>query len=197
MDQRVSAASFIAPLTRSLRKHGIKGETRVSLTGNTLQIAGSEGGVLMLMPSRVRRLRAGWEETKYGPSHETRIWLDQAAKPIVLHLKERHAIAAYAAAIHGFAAEMGKAGALGRVEIGTTKAGSLFLPIAFGLLSTVALGISLFVITEEPWWGRMLVPIVPIGVFLYSLRMMQKSWPRPTGDIASFVQASIDHRYLR
>ena len=69
--------------------------------------------------------------------------LDDAAKPVKLHLRDRHALPAYAAVIHGFAAELAKTGGLTRLEIGTTKASSLFLPIAFGLLSTAALGISL------------------------------------------------------
>lgn len=178
-------AAFTAPGTRRLKRRGIRGhEARVTLAGNALQIAGAEAGVLVVAPERVRRMRAGWEETKYGPHHETRLWLAGEAKPLVLHLKGR-AHAGYVEVIRGFARGL----PLDRLETGTTPAGALFLPIAFGLLSLAALGISLFVITEEPWWGRLLVPVVPVGVFFYGLHTLRRMWPKPAADRAAFDRA--------
>lgn len=178
-------AAFPVPVTGALKRRGLRGsEARVTLAGNALQIAGTEGGVLVVAPERVRRMRSGWEETKYGPSIETRLWLAGETKPVALLLKNR-AYADYAQVIRGFAEGL----PLDRLETGTTPAGALFLPIAFGLLSLAALGISLFVIAEEPWWGRMLVPAIPIGVFAYALHTLRRTWPRPPADRAAFARA--------
>lgn len=178
-------AGFAVPVTGALKRRGLRGgEARVSLAGNALQIVGTEGGVLVVGPERVGRLRTGWEETKYGLSHETRFWLADEAKPVVLYLKDRVA-GEYVRIIRGFAQGLPP----DRLETGTTPAGALFLPIAFGLLSLAALGISLFVITEEPWWGRLLVPLVPVGVFVYALRVLRRTWPKPAADRDAFARA--------
>jgi hypothetical protein len=192
--QQGTQAAFRAPSTRALGRHGLRGPVTVTLSGSSLQLTGEAGGVLLIAPERVRRLRTGWEETKYGISHETRLWLVGEAKPLNLQLMERvpHA---YAAVIRGFAAEVARVGGLARLECGTTQAGALFLPIAFGLLSIVAIVISLFVITEEPWWGRLIVPVAPIGVFLYGLHAMRRMWPKPAGDLAAFQRAAVHPRY--
>lgn len=178
-------AGFTVPVTGALRRQGLRGrEARVSLAGNALQLVGAEGGVLVIAPERVGRLRTGWEEIKNGLSHETRLWLVGEAKPVVLHLKGRVATE-YAQIIRGFAGHLPP----DRLETGTTPAGALFLPVAMGLLSLAAIGISLFVITEEPWWGRLLVPIVPVGVFLYGLHALRRMWPKPAADRAAFDRA--------
>ncbi|WP_119420999.1 hypothetical protein [Desertibaculum subflavum] len=178
-------AGFAVPVTGALKRRGIRRrEARVTLAGTALQIVGDEGGVLAVTPDRLRRLRSGWEETKRGPSYETRLWLVGEAKPVTLFLKDR-AYADYARVIRGFAGGL----PLDRLETGTTPAGALFLPVAMGLLSLAAIGISLFVITEEPWWGRMLVPIIPVGVFLYGLHTLRRMWPKPAADRAAFDRA--------
>jgi hypothetical protein len=179
-----AVAAFAVPVTRRLRAHGLRGrEAQVTLAGDALQIAGADSGVLVLPPARVQRLRVGWEETKHGVIHEARLWLVGEAKPLVLQLKRR-APDTYAEVIASFARALPP----DRLEHGTTKAAALFLPIAFGLLSAVALGISLFVLTEEPWWGRLLVPVVPVGVFLYGLYALRRMWPGPVADQADFVR---------
>jgi hypothetical protein len=46
--------------------------------------------------------------------------------------------------------------------------------------------IALFVITEEPWWGRLLVPLIPGVVTALAVMLARRSWPRPVASVAEY-----------
>ena len=61
--------------------------------------------------------------------------------------------------MRGFAAAMAADGRLARMEGGTSVAGSLLFPGLVGALFLAASCVALFVLTNQPWWGRLLVPL--------------------------------------
>ena len=74
---------------------------------------------------------------------------------------------------------------MGAIERGLTRGIALTLPLAM-LAQTLAAGaISLFVLVEEPWWGRLIVPAIPglllaVCVWLATARQ----WPRSVASLA-------------
>jgi hypothetical protein len=92
----------------------------------------------------------------------------------------------YLATMRRFGEAMAAAGRLGRMEGGTSVVGSVILPALMGAVFVAASIIALFVITKEPWWGRLLVPLVPGGLTVLAITLARRSWPRPVGSIEEY-----------
>src|SRR5687767_6180928 len=127
-----ASSAFIQPSCRRLRRLGIKGKATVSCDGTALEIRGAEGGEQRIAPAHVVRLRSGRDDTiKYGPSYETRLWLSDGGRIVFTVLGTGNA-APYIATMRSFGEAMAAAGQLGRMESGTTLAGSLLFPLLIG-----------------------------------------------------------------
>lgn len=51
-----------------------------------------------------------------------------------------------------------------------------------------SIGVSLLALGNEQWWGRLLVPVVPLLVFSALLWVgVARSWPRPIGDASELA----------
>lgn len=145
-----------------------------------IAVAGEAGGRLAIAAGEVARLRIGYSEDRRR-HYTARIWRQGAAAPLRLAAAEAHP-PGYAATIRPFAAAVAAAG--GTVERGTTKAEALMMPVLMGLLAVVAIGIALM-LTEEPWWGRLIVPAAPSALTaLTAWLAATRHWPRPVADPA-------------
>jgi hypothetical protein len=179
-------SAFTQSSCRRLRRLGIKGTATVRFDGTALEIRGAEGGEQRIAPARVVRLRSGRDDAiKYGPSYETRLWLSDGGRIVLSVLGMRNA-GPYIATMGRFGEAMAAAGELGRMEGGTSVAGSLLFPMLIGPVFVAASIIALFVITEEPWWGRLLVPLIPGVVTALAVMLARRSWPRPVASVAEY-----------
>jgi hypothetical protein len=169
-----------------LRRVGIKGAATIRFDGAWLEIRGAEGGEHRIAPAQVMRLRSGRDDAiKYGPSYETRLWLSDGRRIAFTVLGMANA-GPYLATMRQFGETMAAAGQLGRMEGGTSVVGSVIFPALMGALFVAASIIALFVITEEPWWGRLLVPLVPGSLTVLAITLARRSWPRPVVSIEEY-----------
>lgn len=176
-----AAPAFAAALNGSLRRAGLSGSpARVEVQPGWLAVTGAKAGRLTILPAEVVRLRVGYEETKYGRSCTCRLWLEGAeSRALALEPVQRRD-PAYGAAVRAFAAAVAGQGRIDRIETGISPAAALFLPVVFGLLFLVAAGISIFLLGNEPWWGRLIAPVVPGLVFALGIHLARsRYWPRP------------------
>jgi hypothetical protein len=180
-----AVTAFDAALTRRLRRKGLAGRpARVAFEGGALTLSGAESGRVVIPLADVARLRVGSEDTKYGRHYVCCLWLVGSERPLVLLPLGRRP-PEYGATVRGFAAELARSGGLERIEGGVSRAAALFMPVAFGLLLLAALGVSLFALGNEPWWGRLIVPLIPGLLFGLGLWLcVTRYWPRPIRSLA-------------
>ncbi len=178
-------AAFQAVLTGQLEKHGLAGSPVTAwVERGALALAGAKSGRVLIAPSRVMRMRIGYSESKSRRYHEAKLWLADTGERVTLHPIWGH-MPAYGAVMRDFARAMEKAGALDRVERGDSIATALILPVLMGLLALAAIFISVVVLEDEPWWGRMIAPIVPVALTGFGIWLAAaRHWPRPIRSLA-------------
>jgi hypothetical protein len=179
-------AAFSQPSFRFPRRLGLRGTVTVSFDGAALTLRGAEGGERRIVPAQVARLRSGRDDAgKYGPSYETRLWLSDGGMLAFAVLGTGNA-GGYLATMRGFAAAMAADGRLARMEGGTSVAGSLLFPGLVGALFLAASCVALFVLTNQPWWGRLLVPLLPGVMTALGIVAARRSWPRPVASLEEY-----------
>lgn len=190
MDAPYAGSAYVNPSTRRLRRLGIKGAATVRFDGAALLIDGAEGGRLTIVPSQVECLRSGRDNlVKYGPLYESRLWLNGERKPLMLSVMGTAIAGPYVATMRGFGAAMGRAGRLDRVQSGISGIDTLLWPALTGIVFLAAVGIALFVITNEPWWGRLIVPVAPGVVTAILAFVARRNWPRPVRSVEAYWAA--------
>jgi len=190
MDAPYAGSAYANPSTRRLRRLGIKGAATVRFDDAALVIDGAEGGRLTIAPAQVERLRSGRDNmVKYGAHYETRLWLTGERKPLMLSVIGTAIAGPYVATMRGFGAAMARAGRLDRVQSGISVIGTLFGPLLMGIVFLAAVGVALFVITNEPWWGRLIVPLAPGVVTAILVFVARRNWPRPVRSVEAYWAA--------
>lgn len=72
-----------------------------------------------------------------------------------------------------------------RIEQGYSKFDAIFGPAMMGVLVIAAMGISIFALGNEPWWGRLLAPAIPLLIFGILLWLgVSRYWPRPIRELS-------------
>jgi hypothetical protein len=177
--------AFHAIATRALRREGFAGDhVWVGCREGRLDLIGEKGGEIRLMPKDILRIRIGYEESKYAKIYQTVIWRQGTAKPLDLTPVGDHR-ANYGVTMRTFAGQMMASGHQNRIERGVSKFSAVLGPALIGILVLAALCLSIFVLTEEPWWGRTIVPLVPtliLGALIWN--MITRQLPRPIQDLA-------------
>jgi hypothetical protein len=174
---------FQCYMTRDLRKQGLSGsEVWVRLSDEVVDLSGTEGGQLRIRLDDVTRIRVGYLDAK-GRTYETRIWRSGVDKPLRL-TSTSGTWSAYGDAIRALAAGLMARQRLDRIERGYSKFDAVFGPSMMGVLLVGAIGVSVFALGNEPWWGRLLVPLLPLLLFGILLWLgVARYWPRPIGDL--------------
>jgi peptidoglycan/LPS O-acetylase OafA/YrhL len=97
----------------------------------------------------------------------------------------REAWPSYGATVREFAGGMAAAGRGDRLERGLSKGMALLAPIALTPVALGAAAVSLFALENEPWWGRLIVPAIPIAILALTLWLgLTRIWPRPVRTLA-------------
>ena len=175
---------FHCYMTRDLRKQGLDGaEAWVRVNDEMIDLSGTEGGQLRVRLDDVTRIRVGYLDAK-GRTYETRLWRSGSEKPLRLAATSG-TWWAYGDAIRAVAAGLIARQRFDRIERGNSRFDALFGPSMMGALLVGAIGVSVFALGHEPWWGRLLVPLIPLIVFSILLWLgVARYWPRPIGDLA-------------
>lgn len=175
---------FQCHVTRDMRKRGIVGaEAWVRVGDEALEVTGADAGQFRIRVDDIARIRIGYVDTKTR-TYETRLWTFDAPRPLQL-APTRGSWASYRDGIRQVTGALVAKQRRDRVETGYSKFDAMFGPVLTGLLAIASLGISIFVLENEPWWGRMIVPAVPLLVFGILLWVgVKRSWPRPIQELS-------------
>lgn len=177
-------AAFQSYNSGPMRALGLKGRlVWVLLHEGALQLQGEESGVVRVTPTDIERMRIGYSDGRWR-AYETLIWRGGDAKPLRL-MPSTPMWTAYAETIRAFAGMMAAEGRLERIEGGSSKFDALFAPVLLGLLAVGTVLLAIFVLEGEPWWGRLLSPVVFTSLFgLFLWIALRRQWPRPLTDLA-------------
>ncbi|MBC7896157.1 MAG: hypothetical protein H7066_12150 [Cytophagaceae bacterium] len=171
--------TFQCYLTRHMRGLGLEGSGAwVRVSDGLIDLTGIDGGQVRIRLDDIARIRVGFLDSK-GRSYETRIWTPGAEKPMRL-TPTIATLGAYGHAIRFVTSQMAGHQRQDRIERGYSKFDAIFGPAMMGVLVLAAMGISIFALGNEPWWGRLLAPAIPLLIFGLLLWLgVSRYWPRP------------------
>jgi hypothetical protein len=163
----------------ALRAAGLQGgHVWVSFVDDALELRGDTGGVVRLTAADIDRARIGYIDAR-GRRYHARLWRAGASAPLELE-PSPGTWPAYTRAMLAFAEHCAREHGLDRIERGSTRFEALFPAALLAPVAIAALVIGAFVITEEPWWARTIVPLIPTILFGFLLqRGLARHWPTP------------------
>src|SRR3954468_24716444 len=163
--------------TDAMRAAGLAGgHVWVSFVEDALELRGDTGGAVRIAASDLDHARIGYIDAKVR-RHQTHLWHAGAPEPFVLE-PSRATWPAYTRSMLALARSCENAHRLDRIERGSTRFEALFpalltVPVVIGVLY-----VEVFVLTEEPWWVRTLLPLIPLVLFGFLLRRgLAAHWP--------------------
>jgi hypothetical protein len=180
---------FAVPNNKQLTALGLDGPHVFGLNAtNAFELRGETAGNVLITPEQIVRARIGFYETRSGRFFRTKLWTTLTDKPIELQPTPASK-GGYALVITQFAEMMIAQNKRDRVETGSTKFDAVFGPTLIGIPTLVAFILALFVLTNEPWWGRMIVPLVPSIIFgLLTWMGVKRYWPRVLLDVRQLTK---------
>lgn len=167
-----------------MRSLGLQGSGAwVRVSDELIDLTGADGGQVSIRLDDVIRIRVGFLDGK-GRSFETRIWSESAERPLRL-TPTRSTWAGYGEGIRSLASGLVARRRQDRIEQGYSKFDAVFGPAMMGVLVIAALAVSIFALGNEPWWGRLLVPAIPLFILGMLLWLgVSRYWPRPIRDLS-------------
>ncbi|GEM_PF-3449536 len=180
---------FAIPNNKQLSALGLGGPHVFGMhTNHTLELRGETSGNVYLAPDQIHRLRIGFHETKSGRFYRAKLWTTLTEKSIELR-PTAATFRGYTAVMTAFADEMIAQNRRDRVETGSSRFDAAFGPVLMAIPTLAALILALTVLTDEPWWGRMIIPIVPLVLFgILTWMGVQRYWPRELLDIQQLTK---------
>ena len=179
--------AFTIPSSKWLRSRHVQGEATVRLMADGLEVSGASGGLLRISTAQIRQVRSGWSAIKYGPLLQTRVWLHEEDEPLKLEHRGL-GFAPYAAVVQGLAAQLARVDGVSRLHRGSSIASAVELLVPMTVLFLAALAISVFVLENEPWWGRPIPALVALTFVIVGAVLAFQRWPRPVRTIDEFNQ---------
>lgn len=165
--------------TEALRTAGLTGgHVWTTFIDDALELRGDTGGSLRIGPAELDRARIGFEEGK-GGRYRVQIWRVGSPEPLTLE-PSASTWPAYTRAMLAFAERCARAQRIDRFQSGSTKFDALFPAVLAAPLATGALVVAMFVLADDPWWGRILMALLPVSLFGFLLWTgLTRHWPRP------------------
>lgn len=179
------ATSFRCRVVRALRRRDFCGDHIIAtITGDGITLRGQGRGFLHVPLDRVDRLRAGFTESKYGPIHETNVWLEGEREPLRIFPYDRTDDRSYSTGIRMLAAALAERGKLGRVERGLSTFEALFGPALMAPVVLLALAGAAVAADPPVWWHFFAIPFIPATVFgVLVWRAVTRHMPRAVGSL--------------
>ena len=176
--------AFQFHLSKRLRKLGLEGDVAWAMVHDgALQLQDDKQHVVRIAPSDISRVRIGYVDAK-PRFFRTLVWRDAMEETLEL-IPLRESWAGYRDTTYEFAGLMAQADRLDRAETGSSKFDALSGPALMLIPTLAAFALALFVLTKEPWWGRMIVPIAPTIVLALLIWFgVKRYWPRPLRDLS-------------
>jgi hypothetical protein len=199
--RRMASASYAAPLRSSviafesnpigmfhtrtsdaLRGAGLQGgHVWASFVDDALELRGDTGGVLRIGPSSLERSLIGFVDAK-GRRYQALIWRTGGTEPLGLE-PSPGTWPAYTRSMMALAERCAAERRLERIERGSSRFEALFPAALMAPVAIAALVVGAFVITAEPWWGRMTLMVLPMVLFGFLLRRgLSRHWPTTLKD---------------
>jgi hypothetical protein len=181
---REEDCAFHATCTAQLKGLGFEGgHVWVGFLQGRFEVIGEKAGRLSLMPAEIVRARFGYDDSKRGRHFQIRLWRQGDEKSIDIYPTREH-WGGYARTVRLLAARVAATGGLERVERGTSKVNAWLGPLLMAIPTSAGIWIAVFVIVDEPWWGRLLVPVGPLIILtLLIWHGFARAFPRPVKDL--------------
>lgn len=165
---------------RRLRQRNLVGDQVIValVDDGSIGLFGDKDGTVRIVPTDIERIRIGVIEGKRRV-FSTKLWFANGDKPIEL-VPPRAEWPAYSRVVRRWVEMLAAQHQTHRVTLGASKFDALLGPTLFAMLLTGSVLVSIFALGSEPWWGRMLVPLVPAVVFtIFVWISYTRTWPRP------------------
>ena len=166
----------------ALRAVGLTGgHVWVSFVDDALELRGDTGGVLRIGPGDFDRARIGYVDAR-GRYYHAKLWRAGASEPLVL-VPSPGSLPAYTRSMLALAGRCDAERRIGRIERGSTRFEALFPAALLAPVVVAALAVGALYLTDQPWWTRTLVPLIPMILFGYLLRRgLARHWPTALRD---------------
>lgn len=176
----IPIAAVLLTNSRALRHGDFHGD-QVSVAlydDGVVEMVGNEGGVVRLAPVDIERVRVGYVESKHGRMYCAKIWRADGSGTLEI-LPEPREWVKYRDFMRLWSRFFLNTSHQSKFELGTSRFMAILLPALFFPLAVGTLVLAIFVLRREPWWGRMIVPILPVALFVISLGgTVTTHWPR-------------------
>lgn len=176
--------AFQFSLDKRLRALGLEGQLAwAMLHDGALQLQDEANHIVRIPIDDIARIRLGYVEAKRR-WYSVRIWCDVLDKPFEI-IPLINTWSAYRETMNDLVRLLAEHDRLSRVETGSSKFDAVLGPLLMAIPTIGALGVSLFVLTNEPWWGRLIVPLIPVLLLLLLVWLgHRRHWPRTIGDVS-------------
>lgn len=175
--------AFQFPLNKRLRNTGLEGKfARAMLHEGALQLQDDTNHIVRIPLADISRVRIGYVEGKWRTYH-TRIWRDALDKPLEI-VPINSTFTGYRETITELTRQLAERDCLDRIETGSSKFDALLGPVLMAFPVIGAFAVALFVLTNAPWWGRTIVPLVPTILLAIVVWLgMRRNWPKPLSEL--------------
>lgn len=177
--------SFQFQLNKQLRNTGLEGKLAwAMLHEGSLQLQDDQNHVVQISLDEITRMRIGYVDGKWRTYH-TRIRCSPSDKPLEL-VPVKSTWPGYGETINELARQLIEHDRLDRIETGSSKFDALLGPLLMAIPAIGALVVALFVLSDAPWWGRLMVPLAPAILLALLIWLgMARYWPKPLRDLRS------------
>lgn len=182
------ADTFPLGSTTWLRRRGLRGRLRASLSSEGLVLQGERGGSTPIHPSEVERLRSIQLSSRQGVFYVTRLWVRGEIQPLFMSL--HHSMAGpYLKAMEGLALLVAAEGGLQRLERGSSVFRALLPLMLLGPLLPASLVVSILALGNDPWYLRFAPTLIGLAMAVVGVLVTRSEWPRTVGDFDEYHRA--------
>ncbi|MGV3710528.1 MAG: hypothetical protein ACO1Q7_16985 [Gemmatimonas sp.] len=171
--------SFQFTLNKRLRALGLEGKQAWGMVHDgALQLQDEKGHLVRIGVECLARVRVGYIDGKHR-TYRTLLWRDAMDTPLEI-VPLKHSWREYRDVVNAFVQLMAQDQRLDRIETGSSQFDAIAGPSLMAIPALGGKAVSLFVLTNEPWWGRMMVPLIPTIVLAILVWLaIKRYWPRP------------------
>lgn len=170
---------FQFTLNKRLRATGLEGKLAWgTVHDGALQLQDEKQHVVRIPADSLARIRFGYIDGKHR-TYRTLLWRDAMDTPLEI-VPLKHSWREYREVMNVFVQLMAQHQRLDRIETGSSQVDAIAGPSLMAIPALGGMAVSLFVLTNEPWWGRMIVPLIPTIILAILVWLaIKRYWPRP------------------
>lgn len=177
-------STFQFSVNKQLRRTGLEGpHASAMIHDGALHLRDGFNHIARIPFDEITRVRFGFVDGKLR-TYSMRVWCSTLDTPLEF-VPLKQSWTNYRETATTLVQQLLERDGVARIETGSTKFDALLGPALMAVPVIGALAVSVFVLKNEPWWGRLIVPIVPMLVLgLLVWLGVKRHWPRPLREMA-------------